>query len=398
MQGARLNNEVRQKPLEPMTGCGLMGALKCVAGMPGVLPMIHGPVSCSSGHRLAMLYAGVEPLLPTTCVEQSQVVLGCADRLADAMNKAFEKYHPEMLVVLLSCATAMTGENYDAVAEAYCRRTKKKALVLDGSALAGDEVDICPKVYKALYGALHLTEGEGKTIALDGLAKTDYGFETQLPLLKRLVTDSLNLQWTNGLFAGSDVFSENSVYQQARKLPVSLLWNREGLDSAAPIGVRGSQRFLTWLSVQTGAAWTDEAAREKARWEAELAPAAEKLRSLAYPVAIEGAGWYAYALADYLKNDLGCRVLLSVDRAAGSIPWESVCDVFFEDMGRFELVEQMETFGARLVFGSSNVQMDDAWGYLPFYQPVWRVVEPVPLLGYQAAAALAQRLLKEAQA
>lgn len=152
----QLELDGRATALEPMNGCGLLGALKCVAGMEGVLPMIHGPVSCSSGHRLAMLYAGVEPLLPTTCVEQTQVVLGCADRLADAMQKAYDKYHPEILVVLLTCATAMTGEDYQLVANEYAKTTAKQALILDGSALAGDEVDICPRLYAALGEALGL--------------------------------------------------------------------------------------------------------------------------------------------------------------------------------------------------------------------------------------------------
>ena len=97
--------------LEPMNGCGILGALKCVAGMPGLLPMIHGPVSCSSGHRLAMLYAGVEPLLPTTCIEQAQVVMGANERLEAALERAWEAYRPELILVILTCATAMTGED-----------------------------------------------------------------------------------------------------------------------------------------------------------------------------------------------------------------------------------------------------------------------------------------------
>ena len=384
--------QLAPKPLEPMAGCGLMGALKCVAGMPGVLPMIHGPVSCSSGHRLAMLYAGVEPLLPTTCVEQSQVVLGCADRLADAMNKACEKYAPEILVVLLTCATAMTGEDYTATAQAYQRRTGKKAVVLDGSALAGDEVDICPKVYQALWDALDLRQGD-ESIALDGFAKTDYGFACNLPGLERLVCQNINAQWTAGLFAGS----HGDAYRHAHKIPVSLLWRRDGLESAAPIGVRGSYRFLQWLAQTAGRDLTPDAAARREQYQTQLEPIAQSLRKAALPVAIEGSGWYAYALADYLKNDLGCRVLLSVDRQAPSIPWQSVCDAFYQDTGRFELVEHMEAFGAKLVFGSSNVQLDEAWSYIPFYQPVWRVVDTVPLLGYQAAVDLARRLAEEAR-
>lgn len=87
-------------------------------------------------------------------------------------------------------------------------------------------------------------------------------------------------------------------------------------------------------------------------------------------------------------------MLLSVDRAADAIRWQDVCDEFYEDTGRFELVELMRDFGAKLVFGSSNVQQDSSWDYIPFYQPVWRVVNPMPLLGYDAAIALARRLLE----
>lgn len=396
MHSAQLN-DAAFTALEPMNGCGLLGALKCVAGMEGVLPMIHGPVSCSSGHRLAMLYAGVEPLLPTTCVEQTQVVLGCADRLADAMDKAFEKYHPEILLVLLSCATAMTGEDYTSVAARFEEKTGKRALVLDGSALAGDEVDICPRVYAALCQALNVREGAGALVALDGLAKTDYAFSENAPALQKLIEESLCAEYVPGLFAGSDAFDLDGRYRRARKVPVSLLWARDQLESAAPIGVRGSARFLKYLEARCGLAPRAAADDLRARAEAGLAPLAEKLRAARLPVAIEGAAWYAYPLADYLKNDLGCRVLLSVDRGADNIDWRGLCDEFYEDTGRFELVELMRDFGARLVFGSSNIQQDDLWSYIPFYQPVWRVVEPVALLGYEAAISLARRLVQEAE-
>lgn len=397
MQGAQLSGEERFTALEPMNGCGLLGALKCVAGMPGLLPMIHGPVSCSSGHRLAMLYAGVEPLLPTTCVEQTQVVLGCADRLADAMDKAFAKYRPEILFVLLSCATAMTGEDYAPVIAAYQAATGKRAVLLDGSALAGDEVDICPRVYGALREALEISDGDAPVLALDGLAKTDYAFEENSAALEALITGHLDVEWTPGLFAGSDVLEAQSRYRRAKKAPASLLWARDDLSSCAPVGVRGSYRYLDFLAKRCGLARRPGAQARRATYEAALAPLARRLKAAALPVAIEGAGWYAYPLADYLKNDLGCRVLLSVDRSADGIAWREVCDAFYEDTGRFELVELMRDFGAKLVFGSSNVQLDEAWSYVPFYQPVWRVVTPVAVLGCDAAIALAERLVREAE-
>ncbi|MDO5323868.1 MAG: nitrogenase component 1 [Clostridia bacterium] len=391
-----LTKEAGLAALEPMCGCGLLGALKCIAGVEGILPMIHGPVSCSSGHRLAMLYAGVEPLLPTTCVEQSQMVLGSCERLEQAMRAAWEKYHPEILLVLLSCAVAMMGEDYQSCVRAYCQDTGKLALVLDGSALAGDEVDICPKLYAALCEALGVQNGTGSNIALEGFAKTDYAFQKNLPALERLINDSLQGCMTPGLFADSDVFSADGAYAGARKVYASLLWKRDGLDSAAPIGVRGSWRYLNYISRETGLPLRSEAERIYREYEEALEPIAAELRGRGLSVAVEGAGWYAYALADYLKNDLGCRVLLSVDRESGRIPWRKICDAFYEDTGRFELVELIQEFGAKIVFGSSNVQMDAQWRYIPFYQPVWRVVEPMALLGYEAAIQLAKQLLPEA--
>lgn len=388
--------ETHGMALEPMTGCGLMGALKCVAGMKGVLPMIHGPVSCSSGHRMAMLFAEVEPLLPTTCVEQTQVVLGCIDRLADAMNKAFEIYHPEVLLVLLTCATAMTGEDYQKITFAYCEKTGKHVLVMDGSALAGDEVDICPRVYRAFEEILHLSEGTSKSIALEGFARTDYAFTQNISALETLIFDSMCAKPVRGLFSGGDFLTPYSEYRTAHKVTASLLWDRADMMSTAPIGVRGSRRFLQYLSRETGLPLRPEADSIRDAYEEKLAPIAQTLKKQQLRIAIEGAGWYGYALADFLKNDLGCRVLLSVDCASDAIAWHQVCDEFYEDTGRFELVELMEAFGAKVVFGSSNVQMNESWTYLPFFQPVWRVVDPIATLGYTAAIALAQRLLKEA--
>ena len=381
--------------LEPLTGCGILGALKCVAGMPGVLPMIHGPVSCSSGHRLAMLYAGVEPLLPTTCVEQTQVVMGANERLADALKKAWEIYHPELLFVILTCATAMTGEDAAAPLREYERYTGKSALLFDGSALDGDEVDACARVY-ALFQEKFALDGGGKdALALDGLALTDYAFEKNYAALEALFATAMDARFVRGLFAGSDLLTGGDEYRRARKIPTGLLWDRASLDSAAPIGVAGSWRYLRYVSAAAGLPLKPAAAAERDAWAAKLRPYAEALRGADVRVGVEGAGWYAYALADFLKNELGVRVCMSVDRAAGGVEWQRVCDEFHEDLGRFELVERFRDFGAKLVFGSSNVQLDEAWRYVPFYQPVWRVVEPVETLGYAAAAALARLLAEE---
>ena len=134
--------------LEPMTGCGILGTLKCIAGMPHTLPLIHGPLSCSSGHRLAMLYAEVEPLLPTTNVTDPDIVLGTLDRLRAALDEAWKCYHPSLLVLILTCATSMAGEDYSGLLEEYEAATGAKAILVDGGALAGDELTAPYEVYR----------------------------------------------------------------------------------------------------------------------------------------------------------------------------------------------------------------------------------------------------------
>ena len=174
--------------LEPMTGCGILGILKCLAGIPGVLPLIHGPVSCSSGHRLAMLYADVEPLLPTTAVVERDMALGARDKLREALIEAWRQYHPGLLAVILTCATSLVEEEYESILLDYERQTGGAAVLLDGSGLAGDETDAPGAVYDALYRKLRIVPAaSGEFLALEGLPLTDYNRRDNFPALWELI-------------------------------------------------------------------------------------------------------------------------------------------------------------------------------------------------------------------
>ena len=381
--------------LEPMTGCGILGVLKCIAGMQNVLPMIHGPLSCSSGHRLAMLYANVEPLLPTTNVTDPDIVLGSLDRLREATDEAWKKYKPALLVIILTCATSMTGEDYSIVAEEYEKKYGSMAIVIDGGALTGDEMDTPYELYECLKNKLGLKEENGDSITIEGLARTDYGFDNEYPALCALISEATGRKVIPGLFSGMDICDEEqlSEYSQALKIKAGLLWRLDKTATPAPFGIEGTRRFIKSVSKLNE---ESPKARElylntKQKLEADI----KKLKEKKIAVGIEGAAWQAYGIADFLKNELGCRVLLSVDSENQNLPWKEVCDEFYEDVGRFELVELMKEFGAKLVFGSSNIQSDGKWNYCPFFQPVWRNVEPEgPLMGYDGAEKIVRLLLK----
>ncbi len=384
--------------LEPMTGCGILGALKCVAGMQGVLPMIHGPLSCSSGHRLAMLYAGVEPLLPTTNVTDPDIVMGTLDRLERALWEAWKQYHPPLLVLILTCATSMTGENFSDLLQNYEAHTGGQAILVDGSALSGDELSAPYEVYRLLMEKWDLAGESGPEIVLEGQARTDYGFEQEYPALVKLVEQAAGRSVLPGLFSGMDTADskQREAYQRARKYKMGLLWRSSEERIPAPYGIEGTRAFLEAVSGAEGC--TDQGKAEYLHWKARMADRMARVNALALPVAIESAGWQGYGLARFLSQELGCRVLLSVDQEAPEIPWEDVCAEFYEDVGRFELVELMEAFGTKLAFGSSNIQADEKWGFIPFFQPVWRPVErQEALMGYEGAARITQALLDLAE-
>jgi len=382
--------------LEPLTGCGIMGILKCVAGMGGVLPMIHGPLSCSAGYRMAMLFADVEPLLPTTAIIDKDLVLGQADRLEKAMDEAFRLYEPLLLIVITTCATAMTGEDYSRVIENYERKHGAMALLLDGSALSGDEIDAAYVTFESLCRKLSIPQvpqAPSDVLVLEGLARSDYGFSLNWEALSALLAKYMGLKLQKGLVAGLDLTVELDCYRTAPKLFISLLWQQNTTIIPAPIGLDGTMDFLNAVASACGVPIAKEAEAAYENATKIIKPYADALHAAALPVGVEAAGWYGYALAKFLKRELGCHVLLSVDRQNPSIPPEDVCDRFLENVGRFELVSLMEEYGCRMVFGSSNTQMDDNWDYIPFFQPVWRVAKEVhSCFGFDNAVYLAKRL------
>ncbi len=383
--------------LEPMTGCGILGILKGITGIEGCYSLIHGPVSCSSGHRLAMLFAEKEPILPTTNVTDIDIVLGSMDRLSAALDKVWELYHPKLLVIILTCATSIVGEDFSLVIEEYENKTGSKALILDGSALAGDEVSAIYEAYEAILEKFNEKDVEKNRnlIALDGITITDYNFKLFYNICKELVLENCNIELAPSIFADLDLDNNLEEYLSAEKVPVGLLWNKNKRQCPAPYGANGTYDFLKWVCEETGHTISLEASAKKEKYNSIIEPLADIIKGSNIKVAIESSGWHGYGLARFLKQELGCKVLLCVDSDSNVMDYTEVCDDFYVDVGRYELVSIIEDFGASLVFGSSNIQDNKKWKWIPFFQPVWHVVEKEECYaGYDGAIKLADFIIE----
>jgi nitrogenase molybdenum-iron protein alpha/beta subunit len=127
--------------VEPLLGCQMAGILKAASGIEGVVPIVHGPMGCASGHRIIPLFAGREPLVATTALNEMNIIMGAEDRLRKAILQAGEIYQPDLIVVILSCATSLTGEVHSTITNPLTKQTNCPILVLDGSGIVGDEID-----------------------------------------------------------------------------------------------------------------------------------------------------------------------------------------------------------------------------------------------------------------
>src|SRR6056297_179956 len=94
--------------IEPLKGCAMVGIIEGMMGLEDARPLVHGPMSCSSGHRMVFLFADKEPILPTTALTEEELVLGSQEKLEVALNKAYELYEPTYLGVIITCAISLS--------------------------------------------------------------------------------------------------------------------------------------------------------------------------------------------------------------------------------------------------------------------------------------------------
>ena len=82
------------------------------------VPLIHGPVGCSFQRKVNpfKLYS---PFFETPCTNMNDidVVYGGEEKLSQGIKETYEKYHPNLIVVITTCASDLIGDDFKAVIE-----------------------------------------------------------------------------------------------------------------------------------------------------------------------------------------------------------------------------------------------------------------------------------------
>jgi nitrogenase molybdenum-iron protein alpha/beta subunit len=382
--------------MEPLLGCGLAGILKATVGIDRALAIVHGPMSCASGHRIIPLFADQEPLVPSTALTEIDVIMGTEEKLREAVLKANEIYHPSLLVIMLTCATSMISEVYDPALAELRENLECPILLLDGSGIVVNEIDSYLAFHRA-FDDLLAPQSEPSSAAtiveLAGLSSADYGIGADLSALEGLLGTALAMNVGRVLFHRLNI--SGAYWPIYPRLPVGRLWMDTAVPSPAPFGIAGTQTWVKEAATRLGVEVQADFDAQLAQAEADVSSARASLTNRHLRVGIEAESWWGVGLAKCLVEEMGCQVFLSSDEGAGVFQDEyGGIATTVVDVGNLELVEHLREFGAQVVFGSSYAKAYD-WIWYPFWQPIWHLVEgSASLMGLRGLprilAALAQ--------
>jgi nitrogenase molybdenum-cofactor synthesis protein NifE len=115
-----LINAYSSLPLHGITAIPgkVSGALMVAEAIVDAVPLIHGPIGCSFQRKLNP-FRPYLPFYETPCTDMNdlEVVYGGEDKLRMGIKETFEKYHPNLILVITTCASDLIGDDFKAVIE-----------------------------------------------------------------------------------------------------------------------------------------------------------------------------------------------------------------------------------------------------------------------------------------
>lgn len=382
----------KRERIEPLKGCSMVGIIEGILGIEDALPMVHGPLSCSSGHRMVYLFADKEPILPTTALTEQDLILGSQDKLKYALNKAYEIYKPKYLVIIITCAISMSGEEFNVIINEFENKNDCKVSVLDGSGLYGEEIDGFNLLYDDILKQFNINDLNNEIISLDGLALSDVNAKNNYNILKELINNYTNLKNGPSIFMNFNLENDLDDYKNSQKIKIGHLWNKYDIDNnvPAPFGVKGTFRWIKWIEKITGKKIKNDLINDYNYYNQKLNNIKENSDFDNVKIIIEGDSWSSIGLASFIQNELNAKVYLSTDNYGVKYnEHHKLINNIYDDIGGYELFKKTNEIDPDLVFGSSYIRCKKKWDIVPFSQPIYHLYEEDHnLLGFEGAFTL----------
>ncbi len=108
-------------PLHGMTTIPgkISGSLLVAGAITDAVPLIHGPIGCAYQRKLnpfklhSLFYE-----TPCTDMNDMDLVYGGEEKLKRGIKETFERYHPNLIIVITTCASDLIGDDFKSVVEA----------------------------------------------------------------------------------------------------------------------------------------------------------------------------------------------------------------------------------------------------------------------------------------
>ncbi len=96
----------------------IVTALRIVSQIESAVPLIHGPIGCSWQRKFLNIVPGpIVYYTPCTAWTEFEVVYGGEGKLLSAIVELYHRFHPDMIVVLTTCASDMAGDDVASIVE-----------------------------------------------------------------------------------------------------------------------------------------------------------------------------------------------------------------------------------------------------------------------------------------
>ena len=107
-------------PLHGMTAIPgkISGSLMIVDLIKDAIPLIHGPVGCAYQRKINP-FRPFQIFYDTPCTDMNDVdiVYGGEDKLERGIKETYERYHPNLIVVITTCPSDLIGDDFGSVVE-----------------------------------------------------------------------------------------------------------------------------------------------------------------------------------------------------------------------------------------------------------------------------------------
>lgn len=96
----------------------IAGALMVADAIEDAIPLIHGPIGCSFQRKINP-FRPLFSFYDTPCTDMSdlEVVFSGEEKLNRGIKETYEKYHPNLIVVITTCASDLIGDDVESVIE-----------------------------------------------------------------------------------------------------------------------------------------------------------------------------------------------------------------------------------------------------------------------------------------